>query len=261
MKSGAILRQRLSQGETVVGPFARFADPAAMEILGHVGFDFSVIDLEHSSLGLYQAQNLVRAGELTGLCPIIRVPENNSAWIARALDTGAGGVLIPQVESIEDAQRAVRAGRFHPQGQRGICPYTRSSSYSKIPKQDYFSLANEQAIIALLVEGQGGMKDIDAILELEGFDILFVGPYDLSQSLGIPGQVTHEKVLSTVADVARRARERGVALGCFADDLDAVERWAKLGVQFLSTFLDTRIFYSATEGLIRDIRQRVESSE
>lgn len=252
------IKKLLKRGESVVGPFARIQDSAAIEILGFGGFDFGIIDLEHGPASIHQVENLVRASRLVGLSPIVRIRENSQTMIQRALDAGALGVQVPQINNAEMAREAVRSAKFHPMGERGVCRFTRSAQYSHIPKEEYFEKANDESLVILQVEGLEGVRNIDQILEVDGFDVLFIGPYDLSQALGIPGQVEAPKVIETMEDITKKARGRGIAVGAFADNFNSVKRFIDMDLQYLSFGIDTGIFYEATKKVVGDLKNVIE---
>lgn len=248
------LKEALQAGQPVIGPFVRLAEPAILEILGYAGFDFAIIDLEHGPMDVYHAENLVRTAAGVGISPLIRVRENAQTMILRALDTGAAGVQIPQVNSADMAEASVRYAKFHPLGERGVCRFTRAAKYSHIPREQYFPQANESSVVVLQIEGMGGVLDIDRILEVKGYDVLFLGPYDLSQALGLTGQVTHPKILSTIEEITLKARKKGIAVGSFADHPVNIKRWVDMGVQFLSTYIDTGLIYEAAKSRVEEVR-------
>jgi len=248
------LKEALKAGKSVTGPFVRMAEPALLEMLGYAGFDFCIIDLEHGPMGVYQAENLVRTAKGAGISPLIRVRANDQTMVLRALDTGAAGVQIPQINSATMAEESVRFAKFYPQGERGVCRFTRAAHYSAIPRESYFSQANTASVVVLQVEGMGGVTDIDRILEVPGYDVLFLGPYDLSQALGMTGQVTHPKVLGTIEEITRKARAKGIAVGSFADTPENIKRWVDMGIQFLASYIDTGIFYEAAAERVKEIR-------
>jgi 4-hydroxy-2-oxoheptanedioate aldolase len=191
---------------------------------------------------------------LSGAAPIIRVRENADTMITRALDTGASGVQIPQINTVESARNAIHAAKFYPEGYRGVCRFTRNAEYSNIPKEKYFLKANENTLVILQIEGMDGVRNIDLILEEQGIDILFLGPYDLSQSLGLTGQVTHKKVLSVIEEIAKKARDKGIAVGSFADNKETILLHKGLGIQYLSSYIDTGLIYEAAKNACDNLR-------
>ncbi len=248
------IKKKLKQGEYVAGPFVRMAEQAIIEMIGYAGFDFIIIDLEHGPLEVYQAENLVRTARMVGISPIIRVRENSETMILRALDTGAAGVQIPQINSEEMAAGSVKASYFHPKGNRGVCRFTHNAEYSNIPRDQYFKMANENTLVVLQVEGKGGVENIDAILDTPDIDVLFLGPYDLSQALNLTGQVSHPEVLKTIETITKKARNKGIAVGSFADTPENIKRQKDMGIQYLSTYIDTGIFYESSRKLVEEIK-------
>ncbi|MGH9627416.1 MAG: HpcH/HpaI aldolase family protein [Bryobacteraceae bacterium] len=222
----------------VLGTFCELPCRESVEIATLAGWDYVVIDCEHAPISNAMLPDFVRAAGSRGLPAIIRVPENNAAAIQQALDSGAGGVLIPQVSSLEAAQRAISASRFHPLGSRGLNPFVRAASYSAMPAADFIRQANEEALVILQIESAGGLKDLDAIVSLPGLDIVFIGPYDLSQSLGMPGDVAHERVIEAGAEIIAKSAARGVQAGVFVNSLEAADQWLALGIRFLAYSAD-----------------------
>lgn len=248
------IKERIQKGELLFGAFIRIPEPAVTEIFGYSGLDFIVIDLEHGPMSNYQAENLVRVSKGTELATFIRVREFSDTLILRALDTGVSGIQIPQINTPEAARGAVDASRFYPDGMRGVCRFTRNAEYSHIPVDKYFKSANDNTLVILQIEGAEGMKNIDRILEVEGIDVIFLGPYDLSQSLGLTGQVTHPKVLGAIEEVSKKARNRNIAVASFADKKETVKMHMDLGIQLISIGVDTGIIYESIKGKVENLR-------
>jgi 4-hydroxy-2-oxoheptanedioate aldolase len=238
----------------VVGPFMKLDSPAVVELAGLGGFDFAIIDMEHGPLDVLTAENLVRAAHLRNLCAIIRVGENNPLMIARALDIGADGVQIPQISTAADAERAVRAAKYFPEGERGVCRYVRAAQYSNIPKAEYFRLANRDTAVIIHIEGQEGLRNLDEILKVEGVDVLFIGPYDLSQSLGVPGEVEHPRVVAEVTSMIQKAGKAGKIIGIFAEDVEKAKKYIEQGVQYISYSVDVGLILNQFQTITRGVK-------
>jgi 4-hydroxy-2-oxoheptanedioate aldolase len=238
------LKKMLREGRTAFGPFLKITDPAVAEIAGLAGFDFVIIDTEHGPLGMDRAQDLVRAAELAGTTPIIRVAKNEESFILRALDIGAHGAQIPHISAAEDAVRAGSACRFTPAGDRGVCRFVRAAGYSSIERGKYFENANREVMAIGHIEGVRGVENLDAILETRQLDVVFIGPYDLSASCGFPGQVHHPVVVKKMELVAERCRKAGVVAGTFVDGVEDAKRWADAGVQYISYNVDVGMIYA-----------------
>jgi len=245
------LKEVLKEGKNVFGPFMKFTDPAAVEIMGFAGFDFVIIDAEHGPISMQNAQNMIRAAEIANITPVIRVANNDEALILRALDIGAQGIEIPQINSKLQAIKAVRSVKYAPQGERGVCRYVRAANYSSINKFKYFKSANKETMIIAHIEGVEGINNLGEILSVPDIDVIFVGPYDLSQSLGIPGEVNNPLVTEKMKEVVLKCRENKVAVGTFADDVETAKSWVSLGVQYMAFSVDVGILYEASKQIVK----------
>ncbi|MDH0727297.1 aldolase [Stutzerimonas stutzeri] len=237
------LINRLQQ-EMVVGIFSKTIDSAFVEAAGLSGLDFIILDQEHGPLSLDTIHNHVRAAQITPISSIVRVKGVDSHAIGAALDSGADGVQVPNINNAEQAAAAVRAARFHPVGQRGVCRFVRAAAFGNQDKADYFSKSNEKLVI-LQVEGLEGIRNLDEILSVPGFDVLFVGPYDLSQSVGKPGQVDSPEVVELIQDIAKKAKSSGVLLGAFCDTKDNAMLLKNEGFRYLAYSVDMNIYMEA----------------
>ncbi|RLD30969.1 MAG: aldolase [Bacteroidetes bacterium] len=241
---------------TIYGPFLKLTDPAIVEICAHAGFDFCIIDMEHGPIGHEQAQNLIRAAEVHDLFPVIRVTENSETQILKALDIGAKGIQVPHINNKSDAEKAVNAAKFNPLGNRGLCRYVRSANYSSRKKENYFSEANNETSIILQIEGLEGISNLAEILKVDHIDIIFIGPYDLSQSLGVPGDVHNQKVLEQMEKVVIEATRQGVEVGTFVEAPEDAKKWVDVGVKYISYSVDVGIFYKACENIVKNLNQK-----
>jgi len=248
------LKRTLEEGKNVFGPFMKFTDPAAVEIMGFAGFDFVIIDAEHGPISMQSAQNMIRAAETVNITPIIRVANNDESLILRALDIGAQGVEIPQINCKSDALRAVKSVKYSPQGERGVCRYVRAANYSSMDKFKYFKSANEETMIIAHIEGVEGINNLDEILSVPGIDVIFIGPYDLSQSLGIPGEVNHSLVIEKMKEVVLKCEQSKIAVGTFADDVETAKFWVSLGVQYMAFSVDVGILYDISKTIVNKLK-------
>lgn len=241
---------KFEEGKKVIGPFMKSSDPMFVEASGYAGFDFAILDMEHGPVSLESMQNNIRAAQISGMLPIIRVPDCDPVKIAQVLDIGAGGVQIPQISSAREAEEVIRAARYFPKGDRGVCRFVRAAQYSHKERHQYFNDAN-RAVVVLQIEGQEGIANIGEILEVKGYDIIFIGPYDLSQSLGVPGDVKNPKVIEQIRYIVSRAKEKGIVVGTFIDYPDKGEIWQEAGVQYLCYSTDVGIYYSVCRDIVR----------
>lgn len=245
-------KKRLRDGEAVFGPFMKTSDAAFVEIAGHAGFDFVILDMEHAPFTYANLQYLVMAAELSGTLPIVRAQNSSDIFISKALDIGALGVQVPHITNAAEAKSSISAAKFFPEGQRGMDPFVRASSYASVPSDQYFARANETLVI-LQLEGKEAIDHLDEILDVDGIDILFIGPYDLSQSMGVPGQVNHPSVVGHMESIVNRAKERGIVVGTFTDTLESARMWQDAGIQYISYGVDVFLFKNACNGLLRQL--------
>lgn len=237
-------REKINSGKCVYGPFMKTGDPMFVEAAGIAGFDFIILDTEHGPVEVESQQNNVRAAEARNTVPIIRLKDKAENTIGRALDIGAYGIQVPQISSAEEAKEVVKYAKFYPRGMRGVCRFVRAADYSAMDRYDYFE-SSKDILIILQLEGIDAIKNIDEILEVEGVDILFIGPYDLSQSLGLPGQVNNPVVVDAMQHIVEKAKKAKKVIGCFVDTFADLKMWRELGLQYLSYSVDVGIFIDA----------------
>lgn len=248
------LMHKMKQGDFCVGPFIKAGSPALIEVMGYAGLDFVLLDLEHGPCSVEALEHQIVAAERVGVAPIVRVEAIAEPAIIRPLDKGAGGLLVPHVETRQMAEDAIRFASFAPKGQRGVDVYARAARYGHMPKKEYFRKANEDTLIAIQIEGEHGVENLDDILEADGVDVVFVGPYDLSQSLGVSGEVGHPKVIEHVEHIVEKVRRGDRHVGIYVDDIETAKKWVELGVQFVALSVDTAIYYQACKAIVRALR-------
>ncbi len=248
------IKEKMNAGGAVVGPFLKMNDPSLVEQAALAGFEFCIIDMEHGPLNLESAQNLIRAAELHGMSPIVRTTDAQHETILRALDIGAHGVEVPQVNSKASAMSVVDGAKFFPEGSRGVCRYTRAAEYTNIDKVAHFAGSNKNTMVIVHIEGLEGVNNLSEILEVKGLDVIFLGPYDLSQSCGVPGEVNHPIVVEKMKEAVKMASERGVKVGTFVESAEGAKFWRDLGVSYLAYSVDVGIYYNACKKIMEDIK-------
>ena len=244
MDTVASFKAAMDSDKGALGPFMICTDPAMVEAAGHAGYDFVLLDMEHGTTTFETLPNLIRAANVAGVCPVVRVPRGSDIWIDQALDVGAGAVMIPQIDTAEQARTAVAAAKFSPIGNRGTCRFVRSAGFGAIPGKDYFAKAQDTVVI-VQAEGRKALENLDEILDVPGIDVVFVGPYDLSSSLGHVGEIDHPEVIEAIKEIIAKAAAKGVKVGCFADTAEGGKKWRDLGVKFIGYGCDFDIFTRA----------------
>ncbi len=246
-------KKNLDSGQPVFGPFMNTTDPAFIESAGHTGFDFVVADLEHGPASLDQLHNLIRAAEVSGTFPVVRTPPGNLPMIGAVQDAGAKGILVPQIKDAEEVHKVVKATRFYPKGERGVSGVVKAAKYSAMNSEEYFSRSNENVLIIQL-EGKEAIDNLDDIMEVPDIDIIFIGPYDLSQSLGVPGQVDHPEVIKIIGQTVSKIKDKGMIAGTFVTSPENAQKWIEAGVQFIGYSVDILIFAEASKNIVQKLK-------
>ena len=237
MKPKLIRAFRKKLNNNCIGIFSKTTDSSIIEIIGHSDFDFTILDNEHGYLSYESLLNHIRAAENLNLLPIVRTPNNSCEHIGKALDIGAYGVQVPNITTKKQVEELVKFAKFSPLGNRGVCKFVRSAEFTNLDKFDYFKSANN-ALIIIQIEGVEGIKNLDEILSVKGIDILFVGPYDLSQSLGLTGEISHPEVINTMTKIIDKAKSKNIMVGTFCDTFESAKIWKKIGVNYISFSVD-----------------------
>ncbi len=245
------LRERLERGETLIGSIVSAASPDVAEAMALVGFDFLWIEAEHAPLGFTEVQMLIQA--VGGRVPcLVRIPENAEVWFKKALDTGCDGLVVPQVRTADDAQRAVRSAYYPPLGERSV-GITRAQGYGAT-FAEYVETINDRLLLVLQVEHKTAVDNVEEIVCVPGIGAILVGPLDLSGSLGLLGQTTHPEV-ETRTETVREACERaGVPLGIFAVDAPTARRYIERGFRLITLASDLTFMQRAAGEALKAAR-------
>jgi 4-hydroxy-2-oxoheptanedioate aldolase len=254
LKQGNPVKKKIAAGESVYGTFVLSAEASFVEMIGYSGFDFVLIDTEHSPNTMEQVVNLVRAADVAGALPIVRVTCNSPELILRALDVGAGAVVVPQVNTALEAAAAVRAARYAPEGERGLAGIVRAAKYGLLPLDDYMKAANSETLVITQVEHIDAIKNLDEILAVEGLDGIFIGPADLSQSMGCAGQFQNPEFRQAIHSVIDKARRTDKWVGIFCLNAEDANYWKKAGAQLLTIGSEGMIFTAALRHLKKELR-------
>lgn len=230
-------RKRCIGYERVIGTFAAIPHPVAIEVAAMSGLDFLCIDAEHTQIDRERIENLVRASDVHHVPAMVRVPGHGQKWIASALDAGAAGVLVPRVSTAEQARAVVKATRYPPLGERGVGPGRASAYGYRI--LDYLKAANESLVLAIQIETAEGLANVEEIVAVEGVDVIFIGPGDLSVSIDAMGPAGAEKLDAAITAISHAARKAGKAVGIFRPSADDVGKWTEAGISFYLLASDT----------------------
>ena len=254
------LKDRLKDRELTIGSWITIGHPSIAEIMATAGFDWLAIDMEHSAITLDQALVLIQVIELSGIPPLVRVGENDPTVIKRVMDSGAHGVIVPMINSAEEAQKAVSAVKYPPVGSRGV-GLARAQRYGT-GFESYMEWNREKSIVIVQIEHILGVENFDAIFSVEGVDGFIAGPYDLSGSLGIPGQFDHPRFKKAIALMEKKARAKKALAGYHVvpPEPEAMREKIRNGYRFLSYSVDFLLLGATCRKDMAAIRSFAEKS-
>lgn len=250
--TGTPFKEAIAQGRATVGLWVNLTDPMAVEISLSSGFDWVLVDGEHSPAGLPE---VTRALQIAGGCPtdvVVRPSHGDAGELRRLLDAGVRNLLVPMVETGAQARLLAASVEFPPKGIRGVSSQTRGGDWGRRP--GYLASARGDLCLVAQIESAEGVRNAADIVATEGIDAIFVGTADLAASLGFPGQPTHPDVVEASTEVAKLAKAAGKPLGTLTRDLDSARRYAADGFTFVGVGTDTALFASA----LADLRARAD---
>lgn len=236
----------------MIGTWAEIPTPYATHIMSKAGLDFSIIDMEHGVIGFEQAQNMIFAAHSEGKEAYIRVPSIEEAWVLRALDTGCDGIVFPQVSGEKDIDEIIRLSYFTPKGDRGFNPYITAGGYAG-GKKDYFETENARIKIAVILEGKEVFGNLDVVLGHKEIDIVYIGQYDLSMALGVPGDVTHPLVLEKMDTAVKDIRRYGKMAGCMVHSVKEAKECIGQGFDFIVYKVDSGILFQSIKDFVEGV--------
>jgi 2-keto-3-deoxy-L-rhamnonate aldolase RhmA len=235
-----------------VGTWVMSASPIVAEAIGCAGFDWAVLDMEHTPLDLMDLVHLLQAVASTPMVPVVRVPWNDTVGIKRVLDAGARTLLVPFVQNADEAAHAVSATRYPPNGRRGMAAMSRGSRFGTTP--DYLRTADAGMCVVVQLETPAAVAQLEAIAAVPGVDALFVGPGDLSGVMGHPGNLMHPDVMALMADAAQRARRLDKPIGTVGGTPEVVQRYREIGYDFLAIASDLGLLMRSAQAAAAALR-------
>ncbi len=258
----ASIKQRLKQGELVVGTFiSEVRNPNVAYLLAQAGFDFFVLDNEHGSYNPETVSDMIAAARGAGVEVIVRIPEIRRETILKPLDAGAAGLLAPWVNTPEQACELVYHAKYPPFGNRGAALRRPHSLYGRPNAAEYLAKANEQTFLAVQAESRQAITNVDRIAVVEGIDCVFCGPFDLSVSLGFPGQLTHPLEVEAIETMVAACRKAGKASGILLADAAPLKGWINKGVRFACYSSDISMLADAAMKAIEELRGVTRSAD
>lgn len=235
------LKERIRSGRATIGSWITLGHVGIAEIMASAGFDWLVVDLEHSVIAIDTAGDLIRVIDLCGVAPLVRLTSNHPDQIKRIMDAGAHGVVVPMVTCAGDAARAIAAVHYAPEGARGV-GLARAQGYG-VRFKEYFAWQKENAVVIVQIEHKSALDHLDEILTVPGVDGFIIGPYDLSCSMGIPGEFGHSDFIAAMERIRTTGERLGVAAGLHIvePDQERLAQTLREGYRFIAYSVDIRL--------------------
>jgi 2-keto-3-deoxy-L-rhamnonate aldolase RhmA len=243
---------RAAGHKSPIGTWISSASPIVAEAIGCAGFDWGVVDMEHAPLDMMGLVHLLQALGNTKMVSVVRVPWNDAVMVKRVLDAGATTVLFPFVQNAGEAARAVAATRYPPVGQRGMSGMSRASKFGTVP--GYLNSADSGMGVIVQIETPQALAQLEAIAGVDGVDAIFIGPADLSASMGHVGQFTHPAVMQAMADAAQRCKDLGKPVGTIGSTPEAVTQYRAMGYDYLAISSDMGLMMSGALAAVKALR-------
>ena len=247
------LKNLLQRGELAVGAVVQLPSSPIIEILGYAGFDFVMIDTEHGLFDLETAANLVRTADGVGMTPLVRVVKNEPTLILKALDMGAKGVIIPHVNTKQDAQKAVKACKYG-KGGRGSCPLVRANQYGLGNWQEYERSANENTMVIALIETLEAVENIEEIISVKGIDAVFLGAFDMSVGAGLSGNVSDPTIQKALDKILAACKKRQIPVMHTTTNGTDVDAWVQKGVRLIVQGAESGVFAKACTEFLDSVK-------
>ncbi len=228
-----LTKEKIQNGQAAYGVFVQMCSPGVVEIMGHLGFDFVLMDAEHSPISPESCESMVRAAEFANITPVIRVAVNIRQNILRYLDIGALGVQMPMINNAAEVQTVIDSVKYPPEGKRGLAGMRAANYGLKGTLGDYVKEANRETMVIVQVENLQAVENLKEILAAPGPDVIFIGPSDLSSAMGFPGQVNHPEVIKMIDYLVKEIHAAGKIAGTTAYDLATLKRVRELGFKYI----------------------------
>ncbi|MCK9162304.1 MAG: aldolase/citrate lyase family protein [Arcobacteraceae bacterium] len=244
------LKEKLENGQSVIGTWSIIPSTVTIDIIASAGVDFIIIDAEHGPISFETAQDMAIVCESRGVSPVMRVGTINEADILKALDIGVHCIQIPNVNTKKDVEKTVELSKYPPIGKRGFSPFTRAGGYSLKNAKTLTEKANKNTMIAINIEGKEAIEDIDNILKINELDILFIGLFDLSKALGIPGDVDNPIVIDYLKELTYKINASGKYAGTITTSKEKITEFLDIGIKYIVHLVDCEILRNAYTDIV-----------
>lgn len=248
------LKQAREEGRIPVGHMImEFGTRGIAQILETAGLDFVVIDMEHTGFSMNEVSNLIAWFKATPVAPLVRIPQIERYFIARLLDAGALEIMVPDVRNAEQIQAVVRAAKYAPLGERGLGLGLAQTDFKPVNALEFLEYSNQNTTIIAQIESPQGLENLEAIASTPGLDMLWVGHFDLSHTLGIVGQFHHENFLSALRQIVAAAQKHGLTMAGQPRNLEQAQEWLTMGFDVISFSSDVNVYLDAMSAAVKGV--------
>ncbi len=252
------LKEKLNNNQTVIGTWSIIPSAVNVEIIASTGIDFIIIDNEHGSISFEVAQSMITACELHKVSPIYRPPGVYEPDILKALDLGFHGIQVPNIANKYQVNKIIEYSKFPPSGNRGFSPFVRAGGYSHLNSEKHFNFANNNTLVGINIEGIDAITNVDEFLKIKELDILFIGAFDLSKALGIPGEVTNPKLLKHLQYLTSKIRESGKHVGTITTNEQQITQFIDFGMNYIVHLVDCEMIRSIYSETISFFKKQIK---
>lgn len=255
MNRDNFLKKKLDSGQAVIGTWSIIPSPVVVDVIANSGVDFIILDQEHGTVSIDTAQTMVMACESRGVSPILRVGGMNESDVLRGLDIGMHGIQVPNVHTVSQAKSIPQMAKYPPMGNRGLSPFTRAGGYCNKNANKHSQIANINTLVAINIESNEAINDIDEMLTISGLDIFFVGLFDLSKSLGIPGEVKDPRVIAALRKLTNKISKAGKVPGTITTSQEDIPLFLDMGLRYIVHLVDCAMLKNVYSDVTKYFRQ------
>lgn len=249
------VKKRLKNGEVCFGTMLRILkSPQAVSMCASEGWDYIILDTEHNDYDYETLANFSLVAKYEKMSLFVRVPDKLYHQMAQMLDIGAEGLVLPQVKTKEEADRIIRSTKYAPMGKRGVSVSTTNTLFRDCTIEEYTEWSNREIMTIVQIENEEGVNNLEQILSAKGIDAIMIGPADMTDDMGIPGQIHHPRVEAAFREIIHQCNKYGVAPGVHLNDIDDVKKWVAEGMRFVTYSYDTKFFKDASREALHILR-------
>jgi 2-keto-3-deoxy-L-rhamnonate aldolase RhmA len=256
-----MFKETIKKGSTVFGIWQRIPSSAVSEIVSVAGVDFVAVDMEHGPIDISDLRTIVPVFKSSSIPVLLRIPSAHLSIVTKALDLDVDGIIVPQVSTAGEAEAAVAASKFPPLGKRGIGGPCAADHYGDISVEKFTEIANDKVMTIVQIENQQAVANLDEILEVKGIDLFYIGPFDLSQSLGITGQIDHPLLIETIKYVFDKIISKGIPIGMHGVNEEFIKYWRNRGASLFTYGMDNAFLKNSVRSAFQSLSSVINSAD